>query len=202
VPVVHGVEAWLHTCPLSAESAGPIRAPSWAALHPRSVVLHGTGGAVVGDAGDAASGRATDPVAGDGICAPQQVPLAAGSVVDSWPVRRPLVLLGAPTVQVSMQVTDDSSQAPYVTGPAGGTELAARLWDVRPDGSALLLTRLLYRPRSTGPQALQLHPIGYRVPAGDRLALELRGSDAPYGRPSNEPFEISVGALHLTLPVR
>lgn len=202
VPVVRGVEAWLHTCPSSAPSNGPLRAPSWDALHPHAVVLGGDGGVVVGDAGDAASGRATDPVAGDGICAGQPAPTAAGSVVDSWPVRRPLVLLGGPTVRTSLTVTDDSSQAPYVTGPAGGTQIAARLWDVAPDGSALLLTRLLYRPRSSGPQAFQLHPIGYRVPAGHRLALELRGSDAPYGRPSNEPFEIAVGRLRLTLPVR
>lgn len=202
VPVVRGVEAWLHTCPVSARSAGPVRSSSWAALHPRSVDLRGDGGTVVGDAADVASGRATDPVAGDGICAAQQLPVAAGTVVDSWPIRRPLTLLGAPKVTASLTVTDDSSQAPYVTGPAGGTQLDARLWDVAPDGSALLLTRLLYRPRSTGPQSFQLHPIGYRLPAGHRVALELRGSDIPYARPSNEPFVIDVGALRLTLPVR
>ena len=202
VPGVHGVEAWLHTCPMSARSTGPARAPSWAALHPRSVTLHGAGGVVVGDAGDPVSGRATDPVAGDGICAAQRVTEVPGSIVRSWPVRRPLTLLGAPTVKASLDVTDDSSQAPYVTGPAGGTQVAARLWDVAPDGSALLLTRLLYRPRVSGLQAFQLHPIGYRVAAGHRLALELRGSDAPYGRPSNEPFVIDVGTVRLTLPVR
>jgi hypothetical protein len=187
--VVRGVEAWLHTCAQSTRSAGPVRAQSWDALHPRSVALHGAGGAVVGDAGD-------------GICAPQQVREVPGTIVRSWPVRHPLVLAGAPTVKASLDVTDDSSQAPYVTGPAGGTQVAARLWDVAPDGSALLLTRLLYRPRVTGTQSFSLHPIGYRVPAGHRLALELRGSDAPYGRPSNEPFVIDVGKLRLTLPVR
>ena len=36
---------------------------------------------------------------------------------------------------------------------------------------------------------------------GQILVLELRGSDAPYGRPSNEPFTIDVGALRLSLPV-
>jgi hypothetical protein len=200
VGVVRGVEAWLHTCPATAKSTGPVRARSWDALHPRSIDLRGAGGDVVGDAGDLVSGRATDPVAGDGICAAQQAPIAAGTVVDSWPVRRPLLLVGAPTVTADLQVTDDTSQAPYVTGPAGGRELAARLWDVAPDGSALLLTRLLYRPRVTGVQKFQLHPIGYRVPAGHRLVLELRGSDAPYGRPSNEPFVINVGPLHLSLP--
>jgi hypothetical protein len=202
VPVVHGVEAWLHTCPLSSPSTGPVRAPSWAALHPRSVTVRGAGGAIAGDAGDAASGRATDPVAGDGICAAQQLPAAAGTVVDSWPVKHPVILLGAPTVSTSLQVTDATSQAPYVTGPAVGTQLDARLWDVAPDGSALLLTRLLYRPRSSGPQTFQLHPIGYRVAAGHRLALELRGADAPYARPSNEPFEITVGSLRLTMQGR
>ena len=201
-PVVHGVEAWLHTCPTSAPSAGPIDAPSFASLASRSVVLSGAGGAVVGDASDPASGRATDPVAGDGICTAQQLPPAAGTVVDSWPVKHSFVLLGAPTVSTALQVTDATSQAPYVTGPAVGTQLDARLWDEAPDGSALLISRLLYRPRSTGPQSFQLHPIGYKVAAGHRLVLELRGSDAPYGRPSNEPFEIGVGALHLALPVR
>jgi hypothetical protein len=199
--VVHGVEAWLHTCPQSAPSAGPIHASSFAALRRRALVLRGAGGAVVGDAADPASGRATDPVAGDGICTTQQVPPAAGTVVDSWPVRRPMVLLGAPTVSTTLQVTDATAQAPYVTGPAVGTQLDVRLWDLAPDGSALLVTRLLYRPRSTGPQSFQLHPIGYRVAAGHRLVLELRGSDAPYGRPGNEPFEIALGALHLTLPL-
>ena len=200
VPVVRGVEAWLHTCPLTARSTGPVRAPSWAALHPRSVVLHGAGGLVAGDAGDGASGRATDPVAGDGICTAQQVRAVPGTIVRSWPMKRSLVLLGAPTVTAHLQVTDDTSQAPYVTGPAGGAQLDARLWDVAPDGSALLLTRLLYRPRVTAVQTFQLHPIGYRVPAGHSLALELRGSDAPYGRPSNEPFIINVGAIRLALP--
>ena len=200
-PVDHGVEAWLHTCPPTAKSTGPLRAPSWDALHPNAIGMHGAGGSVVGNVGDPASSRATDPVAGDGICAAQQLPPAAGSIVDTWPVKHATTLLGAPTVSTSLQVTDATSQAPYVTGPAVGTQLDARLWDVAPDGSALLLTRLLYRPRSTGKQKFQLHPIGYRIPAGHRLALELRGSDAPYARPSNEPFVINVGSLRLTLPV-
>ena len=201
-PVVRGVEAWLHTCPTSAASTGPVRAPSWTALHPRSVELRGAGGDVVGDGADAVSARATDPVAGDGVCAAQQVPPAAGTVVDTWPVKKALTLLGAPTVKTTLQVTDAEAQAPYVTGPAVGTQLDARLWDVGPDGSALLLTRLLYRPRVSGPQTFQLHPIGYRVAAGHQLALELRGSDAPYGRPSNEPFVINVGKLRVSLPIR
>jgi dienelactone hydrolase len=201
VPVVHGVEAWLHTCPLSAPSTGPMRAASWAALHPREIGLHGAGGIVVGDSGDPVSAGATDPVAGDGICAAQQLVRAAGTMFESWPVTHSVTLLGAPMLSTSLYVADATAQAPYVTGPAVGTQLDARLWDVAPDGSALLLTRALYRPRSTGVQKLQLHPIGYRVAAGHRLALELRGSDAPYARPSNEPFNIDVGHVWLTLPV-
>jgi hypothetical protein len=146
-----------------------------------------------------------DPVAGDPICTAQQAPVAAGTVVDSWPVRRPLTLLGAPEVTASMTVTgvDDGSNAAYVLGPAASRQLAARLWDVAPDGSALLLTRLLYRPQFSGTQKFQLHPIGYRMAAGHRLVLELRGSDAPYGRPSNLPFAVTVeGGLRLSLPVR
>jgi hypothetical protein len=201
VRVVHGVEAWLHTCPASSPSTGPVHAPSWSALHPKSVQLSGAGGDVVGDASDAVSARATDPVVGDGICAAQQLPPAAGTVVDTWPVKKAFTLLGSPTVKTTLHVTDAEAQAPYVTGPAVGTQLDARLWDVAPDGSAVLLTRLLYRPRVSGPQRFQLHPIGYRVAAGHRLALELRGSDAPYGRPSNEPFVINVGKLRVSLPI-
>ena len=62
-PVVRGVEAWLHTCPLTAPSTGPIDAASFAAMHRHVVGLRGAGGSVVGDASEPVSGRATDPVA-------------------------------------------------------------------------------------------------------------------------------------------
>jgi hypothetical protein len=83
---------------------------------------------------------------------------------------------------------------------AVNTELAARLWDVGPDGNQTLVGRALYRPTGDGRQVFQPHPNGWHFAAGHVPKLELLGNDAPYGRPSNFPFTITVSKLDLRLP--
>ena len=83
----------------------------------------------------------------------------------------------------------------------GAAQLDGRLWDVAPDGSSqTLVARGLYRPRA-GNQMWQLHPGGWRFAPGHVAKLELLGRDAPYARPSNQSFEITVSRLDLRLPV-
>ena len=48
---------------------------------------------------------------------------------------------------------------------------------------------------------LQLYPGAWHFAAGHIPELELLGRDAPYLRPSNGTFEISVSNLQLELPV-
>jgi hypothetical protein len=59
---------------------------------------------------------------------------------------------------------------------------------------------------STGPKAVgvthvtfELNPNEYTIPAGDTLELELVGSTAPWFRPSNGTFTMSVTDLHATV---
>jgi ribosomal protein L34 len=81
-------------------------------------------------------------------------------------------------------------------------QVASRLWDVGPNGRAVLIARGLYRPRPDQRQVFQLHPNAWHFDAGHKPKLELLGRDAPYARPSNGAFSVTVSDLDLRLPVR
>jgi predicted acyl esterase len=84
----------------------------------------------------------------------------------------------------------------------GSAQVAARLWDVLPGGeSQRLIARGLYRP-GNGLNTWELHPAAWRVQPGHAVELELLGNDAPYARPSNGSFEITVSDLRVALPAR
>ena len=101
-------------------------------------------------------------------------------------------LLGAPSVIGKFEVT----------GPdAVNTELAARLWDVAPDGNQTLVARSVYRPSGDGRQVFQLHPNGWHFAAGHVPKLELLGQDSPYARASNGGFSTAASDVQLRLPV-
>jgi hypothetical protein len=90
-----------------------------------------------------------------------------------------------------------------VSGEPSVAQVAARLWDVSPDGrSQTLVARGLYRPSGRAGDTWQLHANGWRFAPGHVPKLELLGSDPPYARPSNQPFSIDVAGLELRLPVR
>ncbi len=88
-----------------------------------------------------------------------------------------------------------------IESPVPGAQLAARLLDVAPDGSSTLVARALYRPDPSGRQVFQLHGNVWRFAPGHVPKLELLARDAPYGRPSNPPFTITISKLELRLPV-
>lgn len=86
------------------------------------------------------------------------------------PLDAPLDLVGPVTVRVAVGST------------ALSTALFAKLVDVAPDGSALMLTRgqrMLRDPDPARATDLDLAHVGYRVPAGHRLGLQLASSDFP-----------------------
>src|SRR5207253_9342709 len=78
--------------------------------------------------------------------------------------------------------------------------LNARVWDVAPDGTALLMTRGTYRidtpTYNTTTQAIQLPLFGnhWTLAAGHRIRLDLTQVDSPTFLPSN-----SAGAI-ITFP--
>jgi hypothetical protein len=101
-------------------------------------------------------------------------------------------LLGLPTVTATIKTNGVWGQ------------LDSRLYDVLPDGSERLVSRGAYRllDNQTGQITFQLHGNGYTFPSGDMVKLELRGNDADYLRPSNNPaFTVQVSGVTVSLPV-
>jgi hypothetical protein len=189
-----GVTASTETCPRDAPSQGPFEAPSFDRLA-RGEVRYGSdsGQTVESTGGDPRVGAALDPVAGGGdACVTTSAAMEPGSATYLLPAATGpgYTLLGSPTIAAKLTVSGQNAQ------------LAARLWDVTPDGgSQTLVARGMLRPDS-GSQVWQLHPGAWRFAQGHVPKLELLGNDAPSMRPSNGAFEIRVDALELRLPVR
>jgi hypothetical protein len=192
-----GVTALTQACPSTVKSGGPYHAASWAALHPRSVRYRSNAPqTILSVGGNPLIGKAFDPVAGGLACttapstnqgpgiATYRLPAAKGAGY---------TLLGAPTITANLKVTGAFA---YV---------AERLLDVNPaTRTETLVARGVYRidPNARdGRQTFQLHPGAWHFAAGHVPVLELLGEDAPYTRPSNGVFTITVSDLRLRLPI-
>ncbi len=192
-----GVTALTQTCPKSARSGGPYHAATWAALHPGEVDYSARPAhTIISTAGNQAISKTFEPVFGGGACATvsatdqgagvttYRLPAATGSGY---------TLLGSPTVIANLKVTGKFAY------------IAARLLDVNlAKNTETLVARGVYRidpNRPNGLQVFQLHPNAWHFAAGHVPKLELLGQDAPYTRPSNGVFSISVSKLQLRLPV-
>ena len=188
-----GVEAMTQTCPRDAPSGGPYSARTWDALTPvRCATATTPTKVVLSTSGNPAIGARLDPIFGGGACV--AVPAADETGTATYRLTpatgKGYTLLGAPTVIARLGITGQ--------WPA----LAARLWDVAPGGATqTLVARGLLRPDGSGRTVFQLHANGWHFAAGHAAKLELLGRDAPYARPSNFPWSISVSKLRLRLPV-
>jgi predicted acyl esterase len=100
-------------------------------------------------------------------------------------------MLGRPTVRAQIVTTGNFGQ------------IAARLWDLMPNGQQRLVDRGVYalNNNQSGRIVFQLHGNGYRFGQGHRVALQLLGRDAPYYQASNSPFAVQVSNLSVTLPL-
>ena len=217
-PVLRGVEATTQTCPVTARSGGPFTAPNWAALSPGEVAFTDASARVVTTPGDGRAGTAFDPIYGTAtgllngaladadVAIPEMIPGdacakvedadAAGTGVYRLPAATSAgyTLLGSPTVIADVQ------------SPSPTNQLAARLLDVAPDGTATLVARGTYRPDTTPAaptrQVFQLHANGWHFAAGHVAKLELLTADATSSRVSNGQTPVVVSNLELRLPVR
>jgi|ERR687887_1424638 predicted acyl esterase len=81
-------------------------------------------------------------------------------------------------------------------------EIAARLWDLSPDGQQRLISRGVYslRNNQSGSITFQLHGNGYYFAQGHTIELQLLGRDAPYYQASNSAFSVRVSTLSVSLP--
>jgi hypothetical protein len=193
-----GVTVTTQTCPRTKRSLGPFRARSFAALaHGQLRYVSRAPQTLSSSGGDPRIASAIDPVAGGGDgCATTPAADESGTAAYRLPAAPAggWTLLGAPAITARLMVrgTEPSS-----------AQVAARLWDVAPDGaSQQLVARVLYRPSGGSRDTFELNANGWRFAAGHVPKLELLGADAPYGRPSNGSFTIDVQRVVLRLPVR
>ncbi len=200
------VEALTTSCPAipsvgEVPSEGPFKASDWAGLQPGEINLKTTGSATITHGTTTEEGTPTvssatfDPIVGTGepcVALPEEEvanehaveystgPIPAGGVT----------LMGSPTIVAEVE------------SPSPNSEIAARLFDVSPEGYDRLIARGVYRPDGGVQQMVfQLHPQAYHVPAGDEIELELLPSDFPYMRFSNLQANVTVSNLELRLPV-
>ncbi len=194
-PAAGSVTTFTQTCPQKAPGDGPFAAASWPALHP-GAVRFGSAAAqtVTSNGGNPQTGQAIDPISGGGdACKTVQDEHASGTAVIAGPKSQGYTLLGLPTVQADVTVSAEYGQ------------LDSRLWDLAPDGSRVLVSRGAYRlelAQSGKRITFQLHGNGYRFAPGHVPELELLGNDAPYLRPSNAQFTVSVSNVVVELPTR
>ena len=193
-----GVTAYVQSCPRTESSGPPLSAPSFAELAGDRLRLQATGPETI-DAlgGDATIGLKLDPVTGGGdACVSVPAGALPGSAVLTKTVEpgRAFTLAGAAEVGASLSI---DGVAPEVS------QIAARLWDVAPDGATqLLVGRGTFRPKHQGADRWYLHPSVWRFRAGHTIKLELLGNDIPYARPSNGIFSIELEDLRVRLPIR
>jgi predicted acyl esterase len=150
------------------------------------------------------NGPATDPVFADFLTAVITVGhpcrTSPGPSPDYTAVSTPLSS-AATTIGIGYVVV------PYTL--VGTTaQLDARVWDVAPNGTTLLLTRGTYRldvpafDAPAGTLRLPLFGNHWRLPVGHRVRLDLTQVDNPFLRPSNVPSAISFQPPTLVLPTR
>lgn len=191
-PAPGSVTAFTQTCPITTPDGGPFKAKLWRELHPGRF---GFGSAAAQEftsaGGDAGVAKAFDPTFGTKEAC-KAIPVTAEPNVATYsrPVQSGFTMLGLPIV--SMRV--------FSTGQYG--QIVARLWDVSPEGTQMLISRGVYALENgqSSELSFQLHGNGYRFAKGHTVQLELLGRDSPYYQPGNVPFTVRASELTVELP--
>jgi predicted acyl esterase len=191
-PAPGAITAFTTTCPLTAPDGGPFRAKGWGALHPGRFRFGSAQRQEFTSAGgDANVAKAFDPIFGTTeICKTVPFEDEPNDATYSRTVTRGFTMLGLPVVQAN------------VSGSGQFGQIDARLWDVAPDGTELLVTRGVYALNTgqTGKITFELHGNGYRFAAGHTVELQLLGRDAPYYQAGNVPFTVRTSKVEVALP--
>ncbi|NND39645.1 MAG: hypothetical protein HKO06_08630 [Pseudomonadales bacterium] len=134
-----------------------------------------------------------DPITGGNACARvNDSPITGGLVYDlPMPDTGGYTVLGSPTIIADITVT----------GVASESMLVARLLDVSPNGTELLLARGAYRPDASGVQVFQMHPIAARVHDDHHLQVEILGHENPTHRQSNSAYTLTITDIDVRVPV-
>jgi predicted acyl esterase len=191
-PAPGSVTTFSQTCPKSKPDAGPYRAATWKALQrPGTAFGSDKAKSFTSAGGDPNVAKAFDPIAGTtDSCKEIAETNEPNDAVYRHRFTSPTTMMGLPTVRAQVAVTGKFGQ------------IAARLWDITPDGRQRLISRGVYslRNNQSGRIAFQLHGNGWRFAKGDVAELQLLGRDAPYYQAPNRPVQIEVSDLRVGLP--
>ncbi len=133
----------------------------------------------------------TTALQGSNPCQTYPATPATNSVSVNAPVRwRPYTLAGMPTITLNL----------FNVGANG--QLDAHLWDVKPNGTEILVSRGVYRLTNdqSGTVTFQLAGNDYTFAAGDQARVEILATDSPYLRPSNGVNATFVTKATVSLP--
>jgi predicted acyl esterase len=190
-------------CPQNATAEHPadepgdrFTAPTFDELAPNTLTISGSGAQATSNSSGSPQAGQSDPVANSvangGRCPTTTSPPGPGNAVyESEPLPRDYTMLGLPRVHATH------------SGTGNDIQLNARLYDVLPDGTAVMMDRGVRRV--TDPNGTTVFPIqgnGWRFPEGHRIRIHLTQNDAPYVRQSNQPSSLLISGMRLEIPVR
>jgi dienelactone hydrolase len=203
------VTASLQICPKNAGGVFPADEPgerftagSFAALTQGELTISSVGDqSTTFNAGANPHAKNADPIA-NMVKNSSQCPLESSpsgfatagpgvATYDSVDLPRELVMIGRTRLTLSH------------TGAGDPRVLAARLYDLYPDGTQVLVDRGVRRlTQANGTTVLDLHGAGWRFPTGHRVRIEIAQDDDPYIKSSNLPGSLMISAAKLQLPIR
>lgn len=154
----------------------------------------------------AGSGYDEEPVSGNALRdeAPDladRADLPGAATFDSapMPADTPLDLAGIPSLD--LQVSSVHQLPVGSRGTVAAFQLDPKVYDVAPDGTAMLLTRGAFSEQvdAAAPGSAPRHAVDFdtfaaftTIPAGHRLRLVLATEDTPYLRPTANPFVVTL----------
>lgn len=90
-----------------------------------------------------------------------------------------------------------------VEGTGSDVQLNARLYDVFPNGTQVLVDRGVHKlTEPSGTIVFDLHGNAWRFREGHRIRVELTQSDDPYVRRSSTPSTLILSGVELAVPIR
>jgi len=190
-PAPGSVTAFTQTCPITTPDGGPFKAKGWGAIHPGSFNFGSQPAQTFTSAGGTpAVAAAFDPIFATDACKTIPTTVEPNVATYSRTVGQGFTMLGLPTITTNVSTTGQYGQ------------IDARLWDISPEGTQLLVSRGAYSLNNaeSGQISFQLHGNGYRFAAGHTVQLELLGRDPPYYQAGSLPFTVNTSKLTVALP--
>ena len=199
------VTASLQVCPQNADATHPkdepgdtFTAPRFSLLAPYRLHLAMRGDQeTTNPASPNPHASQADPITNalinGGRCPVATTPAGPGvAVYDSDPLSAPATMIGGTTLSIDYDATT-----------AAGLQLNSRLYDVLPDGTAVMVDRGVRRvTNASGTETYELHGNGWRFPAGHRIRVEISQDEGQYVKASVIRSSAVIHGVRLSIPVR